>query len=396
MLSAKRFLRKIKPIYGINAKWKARQTRKQYFRLCNYYQALAQKKQISYVENDVPQKVALQLAERGLGIGPIEPENLQILYVGSDEDQDKGGILQSLEKFGSVHHFTQSNGKYGQSVTDRTANGRRLLELVENLCNESQLHLIIGQMWNYMMPWQVLHTIKNMGIIIVNISMYDRHAFQGTFKNGEWTGTYNLIPALDLVLTAAPEACVWYAVEGCPAIFWPEASTPSVFHPMDIPKKHDICFVGGNYGVRSSIIRVIEKRGIKVECYGNGWPNERIATQDVPALFASSKIVLGIGTIGHCTDLYALKIRDFDATLSGSMYLTHANPDLKSLFDIEKEIVCYKTPKDCADKCEYYLANKKEREAIAKAGLARSLRDHTYQARFNKLFHILGILKKDS
>ncbi len=394
MLSTRRLLRKIKPIYGINAKWKARQTRKQYFSLCNYYQSRAQKKQISYDESDVPQKVALRLAERGLEIGPIEPQNLQILYVGSDEDQDMGGILQSLGNFGSVHHFTQNNGKYGQSVTDRTANGRRLLELVDNLCNKSQLHLIIGQMWNYMMPWQVLHTIKNMGIITVNISMDDRHAFRGTFKNREWTGTYNLIPALDLVLTAAPEACVWYAVEGCPAIFWPEASTPSVFHPMDIPKKHDICFVGGNYGIRSPIIRVIEKRGIKVECYGNGWPNERIATQDVPTLFASSKIVLGIGTIGHCTDLYALKLRDFDATLSGSMYLTHANPDLKSLFDIGKEIVSYKTPKDCADKCEYYLSNEKEREAIAKAGLSRSLRDHTWQSRFNKLFHILGILKK--
>jgi hypothetical protein len=379
----------VTPLYALNAKFKARQTRKQYFRLCNYYQALAQEKQISYDENKVPQKVALRLAERGLEIGPIAPEKLRILYVGSDEDQDMGGFLQSLEKFGSVHHFTQSNGKYGQSVTDRTANGRRLLELVENLCNESPLHLIIGQMWNYMMPWQVLHTIKNMGIITVNISMDDRHAFQGTFKNGEWTGIYNLISELDLALTSAPETCLWYAVMGCPAIFWPEASAPSVFYPMDIPKKHNVCFVGGNYGIRTKIVRSIKRRGIKVECYGDGWPNGRIATQNVPALFASSKIVLGIGTIGHCTDLYALKLRDFDATLSGSMYLTHANPDLKILFNIGEEIVCYKTPKDCADKCEYYLANENECETIAKAGLARSLRDHTWEARFDKLFHIL-------
>lgn len=385
----KKLFKTIRPIYALNAKLKASRIKRQYRSLCNHYETLAQEKQISSDENNISQKVANRLAERGVEIGSIALGNLQILYVGTDEDQDMGGFLQSLEKFGNVHRFTQSNGKYGQSVTDRSTNGRRLLELVKNLCSETQLHLVICQTWNYMMPWQALEAVRKMGIITVNICMDDRHAFYSNFKDGEWSGTYNLIPALDLVLTAAPETCVWYAVEGCLAVFWPEASEPSIFHPMDIPKKHDVCFVGGNYGIRTKIVRSIKKRGIKVECYGNGWPNGRIPTQDVPALFASSKIVLGIGTISHCTDLYSLKLRDFDATLSGSMYLTHANPDLELLFDVGNEIVNYKSPKECADKCEYYLANEKEREAIAKAGLARSSRDHTWQVRFDKLFQIL-------
>ena len=150
--------------------------------------------------------------------------------------------------------------------------------------------------------------------------------------------------------------------------------------------------MGGNYGIRSKIVGAIEKRGIKGECFGNGWPNGRIATQDMPTIFAWSRIVLGVGTIGHCTDFYSLKMRDFDATLSGSMYLTHANPDLSRLFEIGKEIVCYETPWECAEKCEHYLHHGKERETIAEAGRERSLRQHTWEARFSQLFQVLGFL----
>ena len=102
--------------------------------------------------------------------------------------------------------------------------------------------------------------------------------------------------------------------------------------------------------------------------------------------------MLGIGTIGHCSDFYSLKLRDFDATLSGSMYLTHSNPDLAILFDVGREIVCYHTPEQCAAKCVYYLKHEAERERIAQAGLTRSLRQHTWESRFSQLFRTLGLL----
>jgi len=184
---------------------------------------------------------------------------------------------------------------------------------------------------------------------------------------------------------------MWFALEGCPAIFWPEASNPNVFHPMDIPKEHDVIFVGSNYGVRAKLIKAIEKRRIKVECYGNGWSNGRIPTVEVPILFASSKIILGVGAVRLCTDFYALKMRDFDAPLSGSMYITHANPDLERLFHVGKEIVCYRTVDECAEKAVYYLEHTREREAIARAGYQRALKDHTLEKRFQTLFRILGI-----
>ena len=39
---------------------------------------------------------------------------LKIVYVGTDQGQDFGGIIQGLRKFGEVVSFTHKDGSYGQ------------------------------------------------------------------------------------------------------------------------------------------------------------------------------------------------------------------------------------------------------------------------------------------
>ena len=72
--------------------------------------------------------------------------------------------------------------------------------------------------------------------------------------------------------------------------------------------------------------------------------------------------MLGVGTIGHCRDFYALKLRDFDAPMAGSLYLTHDNPDLRSLFEVGRELATYRDATDCVEKVRHYLARDAERE----------------------------------
>ncbi len=157
-------------------------------------------------------------------------------------------------------------------------------------------------------------------------------------------------------------------------------------------KEHEVVFVGMNYGIRSDIIAAIEKAGIKTTCYGDGWPNGRIDLQDIPGLFAGSRIVLGIGTIGNCSDFYALKMRDFDGPMSGSLYVTHDNPDLYDFFEVGKEIVTFRSRKDLAEKLGYYLKHVDEAEEIAIAGRRRAEREHTWELRFDKLLRFCGLL----
>jgi len=252
-------------------------------------------------------------------------------------------------------------------------------------------HILIGQIWAGCIDGSVLSKIrKQFGTIVVNICMDDRHAYWGKLRLGDLTGTKGLIPHIDLAATAAPECVDWYLKEGCPAIFFPEASDPKIFYPMpDLPKIHDVCFVGKCYGIRREIIMSLRKAGVRVITYGHGWENGQIATSKVPKLFAQSKIVIGVGTISHCRNFFALKMRDFDGPMSGSLYLTQDNKDLHDLFEVGKEIVVYSSIDDCIEKVRYFLRHSEKREKIARCGLERVRQEHTWKKRFKYLIQFL-------
>jgi len=397
LASLKRAAKAIPPVRRLNASMKAARTVRAYRRLDDFYRRRREELCIGSLDAYVQDLLREHLSRRRLNLRDRPNADLRILYVGTDWGQDSGGFLQSLERLGKVYTFTTSDGEYGHyfygSGADarrrRLENGRRLLELVKQAQADGPLHVVMGQMWGRTMPWQALQAVQDMGIVTVNVCMDDRHIFRGTSGGDGWTGTAGLMPGLDLALTAAPEVVRWYAVEGCPAAFWPEASDPGVFHPIVGPRTHDVCFVGANYGVRSEIVQAIRRRSVEVVCYGQGWPNGRIATRDVPGLFAASRIVLGVGTIGHCTDFFSLKMRDFDAPMSGSLYITHNNPDLYALYRVGEEIVTYICPEECADQVVYYLSHESEAERIAKAGCERARREHTWDRRLAALLALL-------
>lgn len=320
--------------------------------------------------------------------------------MGANYAQDSSGIIQALEKLGEVTLFEGRPGKYEQilpigsdSRIAREENSRRLTIQIDKALKNGPIHAIIGQMWPDTIIPNTLQTLREKGLVAVNISMDDRHVFRGKKVNGAWSGTSGLIPAIDLACTAAKECCLWYRMEGCPSIYLPEASDPEFFKPSSEPKLYDVSFVGRNYGIRNKIIRAIEKLGIRVTCFGEGWPNGRISTGKMPELFARSRIILGIGTIGHCSDFYGLKMRDFDGPMSGSLYITNDNPDFYDLYEVGKEIIIYRNPEECAEKVVYYLSHQDEAEKIAKAGRERAAREHTWEKRFEKMMQVVGLIK---
>jgi len=92
---------------------------------------------------------------------------------------------------------------------------------------------------------------------------------------------------------------------------------------------------------------------------------------------------------------WAHNYRLFEATGVGSFLLTDNLPGIDELFEVGKEVETYDSIDECIDKIKYYLLNEEEREKIAKAGQIRTLRDHTYEKRVQKLFDLFlkyGIL----
>jgi hypothetical protein len=375
---AKSALRRVPAAAAVNAALRARATIAEYRALASRYATAP------------PRAGALP----SLRSGSRRP---RVLFVGTDESQDRSGLIQALERISDLTLFTRADGAYGHNdprppAVRRAANRDRLLAILDAMRSAGgSPDLLLAQSWATLIDPAAFDAARRQGTIVANVSMDDRHQFRGRREAFGWSGTLGLVGHIDLALTAAPECVRWYEAEGCPALYFPEASDPDIFHPMPgLPKLHDVSFVGGCYGVRERTVRTLRRAGIRVSAFGSGWEGGRIENDAMVRLFVQSKVVLGVGTIGHCSDFHALKLRDFDAPMSGSAYLTHDNPDLAGLYEVGREIATYRDADECVDRARALLADDDARECMARAGRDRALRDHTWDRRFGELFRRLG------
>ena len=86
---------------------------------------------------------------------------------------------------------------------------------------------------------------------------------------------------------------------------------------------------------------------------------------------------------------YANNMRLYEATGVGAMLLTDRKENLQELFDVGKEVLAYSNKEEALEFVRYYLDHPSESEEIAKAGQARTLRDHTYSQRMQELVPML-------
>jgi len=112
-------------------------------------------------------------------------------------------------------------------------------------------------------------------------------------------------------------------------------------------------------------------------------------------LKALSKAKIGFNMHAEVAGDYAANIRLFEITGAGSCMVTDWKKNMPELFEIDKEVVTFKSADECIEKVKWLLNHPKEREEIAKAGQKRVLKDHTFRNRAIQLNEIiLNELKK--
>jgi spore maturation protein CgeB len=85
----------------------------------------------------------------------------------------------------------------------------------------------------------------------------------------------------------------------------------------------------------------------------------------------------------------ANNMRLYEATGVGALLITDRKDNLGELFEVGKEVVAYSSPEEAAELIRYYIAHPEEARAIALAGQARTLREHTYKRRMEELVPVL-------
>jgi spore maturation protein CgeB len=394
-------LKKFKLLYAFNARVKSFQLKYGLRSLTHLYNKRFRDEAVCYDERSVVTLFQERHRQLQPKFSPKQPGELNIFWVGASQAQDESGFLQALNKLGQVTKFWNRDDKYGPLyeipglnwLQVREVNDAALLEQVRSAHVEGSIDILIGQMWSHVYSEDALLKVRALGIPVINVAMDDRLPNLWKYKNGHRMGSVGLGSGVDLTLTTSPEACKWYATENMLALFWPLASDENLFaEKNDSDKDIDILFIGNRYGIRGKLVEYLSKRGIFVNCYGSGWPNGYVNAEQNIALSKRAKIILGVGVIGHCSDVYTLKLRDFDAMMTGALYITHRNPDLLKLFKEGEHLECYTSHKELFLKLNYYLKHPEKCSEIGRKGHVLVQNKHSWNYRLSSTFIRLGLL----
>ena len=389
-------LKNIPFIYQANVLVKAKLQEQKAKTEIAYYQAKAAQKGIT-VPNGERIAGALRKRLRTWGIPPIPKQkgNLHIFlayYVSNWE----AVLPKVLKLFGKVTEFEWRSRGFDDRAPNWLVCRERMNEAMLNAFYQAQkerpVDVIVGYLSGYNTNPEVVRKMGEAGAAIFNFCWDDKLSFRGKKVGGGWSGPAVLASTVDLNLTNASDSCIKYMVEGGLAMFWPEAAHPDVHKPYDLPFEYDVSFIGGKYGCRPMFISKLQKLGVNVTCFGNGWKNGPLSDEEMVRLYSRSRINLGFAGVIHSKRLMCLKGRDFEVPMSGGLYLTQHNPELSLVYDVCKEIMTYKDEKDCAKKIKWLLANPDEADKIREAGKKRALKDHTWEKRFEKIFRLAGIM----
>ena len=99
---------------------------------------------------------------------------------------------------------------------------------------------------------------------------------------------------------------------------------------------------------------------------------------EMPRVFHGSKINLNL-TIPDIKS--GIPLRVFDVLGSGGFLLTDFQAEMPASFEIGKDLVCFESPEEMEEKCDYYLTHEEERIAIAQHGYETVKNKHQLRQR---------------
>ena len=233
---------------------------------------------------------------------------------------------------------------------------------------------------SYDISTDTLMRLREIGCIVVGRFEDDDYRFD---DHSKW-----LIPYLDYCITNVPGRVPQYEALGARCIPLPiEGHNEAIWQRLPhIPKKFDVSFAGLVYPHRHKLLESLRGLGIPVQVFDNTGGGNLLSLRDLVWVINATRINLNLTLDRYVPGLRQTKGRLFEVTLSGGFVLTECAPDLEKYFEVGREIVCFDTVEDAAEKISYYLQHPDEREAIAECGYKRACRDYTSKVIFRDLF----------
>lgn len=210
------------------------------------------------------------------------------------------------------------------------------------------------------------------------------------------------LSAYDRMVSAVPHFVRRFAAAGIPAALWHHGFEPSVLEHLGAPPPAEgVVFVGSvsrHHSQRRELLERVAEH-LQARFYGSTTflpPGSPLRGRFQPPLWGyamyseirRAQITLNIHI--NMASKYAANVRLYEATGMGTLLLTDWKENLHELFEIGKEVVAFRSDGECVELARYYLAHEEERVVIARAGQLRTLRDHTYLLRAQRLVEVIG------
>ncbi len=226
--------------------------------------------------------------------------------------------------------------------------------------------------------------------------------------------TVNWAPCFNFVSTTAASALPRYRAAGISHVLQTQwGAATHRYKPGNRPQRHDVTFVGQNYGSRSEVIGLIRESGIDVRTWGAGWGIGRwqrrgLSTRGVSqlggarylrhlegltrtsqdemiAIFEQSCVSLNLTESSQGAERQ-IKGRVFEIPACRGLLLTGDAEGLEQYYEPGREILIYDDVSEVVALCRYHIENQDRRDRIAEAGFRRTLAEHSYRQRFSRLF----------
>src|ERR1700687_3150415 len=125
-------------------------------------------------------------------------------------------------------------------------------------------------------------------------------------------------------------------------------------------------------------------------------PNARGLAAEIPAVLARHEVCLNFSNVWSdgrpgSSLIPHVRLRDFEAPMCRTCYLTGYSAEITEFYDGGREIVTYRSPEELADKAQFYRQHSEAAEKLREAGYRRALQDHTWKRRFEELFQKVGL-----
>jgi spore maturation protein CgeB len=114
--------------------------------------------------------------------------------------------------------------------------------------------------------------------------------------------------------------------------------------------------------------------------------NTSVWGMDMYGVLARSKITINVHA--EVASGLAGNMRMFEATGMGTLLITEDAPNIRELYEPGTEVITYKSTENLVELINYYIDRPQERESIAQAGQARTLKDHSTAQRSKELIEI--------